>query len=555
MSLLDGKYEVIRQHQAGPHRTVFEATAPEGTSLRIEWFDLPAELEDAFERYRRTLKRLKHTDRTALYDVTSRPGARYVAWERPPEGAGRGRDAEIEALLEAHGFTREDALLLRDHGEVRLFGLAFEDSAQAFGASVESGATPPPPSTARPAWLPAWGQPSPRIAAWGLAGLLLVASGLLAAFGFARRSNDRIVTITDLTGRPVNQATARLHDQGFRVTVVPAPSELAPGTVLGIEPPPGTHLRPGRTLRLTYALPAGQLPPTEVPRLVGEIFPGGVTRKLEEARLRLGTVARIAADVPRDTVIAQSALAGSALGESEVVDVLVSDGPHQASTFLPDLVGLELEDARYLARVAGIPADRVHVDTVASSGPPDRVLSQSLAAHRPIPRDRAILRLIVGRGGGAASAPNGMPSYVGMDRASALAAIGAVTVDIAVMETTSLPEGVVDQDPPPGAPPTDRVRLTVNVHPLEIPVPDIRVQVRDARLRSVPFSWTIEPGIPAVEAKVYATTLEGETTLVHSERVEGGETVSGAWLTTYPGVITFELELNGQPYSEPLRVP
>ncbi len=59
MSLLDGRYEVIAQRALDSWRTEFEATAPDGTPLRIEWFDLKPEREPEFEAYRRLLRRLK----------------------------------------------------------------------------------------------------------------------------------------------------------------------------------------------------------------------------------------------------------------------------------------------------------------------------------------------------------------------------------------------------------------------------------------------------------------------------------------------------------------
>ena len=548
MSLLDGKYEVLREHHDDSAHTVFEATAPDGTLLRIEWFDLTPEQEPRFERYRRTLKRLKRTGRTAVFDITSRPGARYVAWERPPEAASRGRDAELEALLDAEGFAREDALVLKHQSRCALYGLTFGSGTQAFDVPEPAEA----PAEGRAAW---WERVPAEARAWGLAGLLLLASFGLAVVGFERRTNDRVASIPDLTGTSVNDAAATLHARGFGVDVSPSSSDAAAGTVLAIEPPPGTSLRPGRVVRLTYALPPGQLPPRDVPRLIGEVFPATVSERLESAGLRLGRVSRIAADVPRDVVIAQSAPQGSELGQGEAVDVLVSDGPRTDATFLPDLIGLDVEDARYLARVAGIPADRVVVDRVPGSAPSGSVVSQSLAPHRAVPRDEAVLRLIVSEGGAAASIADVTPSFVGMTWQDAVAAVGATPVDVTVVAALSLPEGVIDQDPDPGAPPADRIRLTVNAQPIPIPVPDATAVVREREPRSVPFAWSIEPGIPTVTATVHAATLEGETTLVHSERVAGGGTVEGVWITQYPGVVTFRLELNGQPYGPPLRVP
>lgn len=548
MSLLDGKYEVFRQQQADPVRTVFEATAPDGTRLRIEWFELTPDQEEGFERYRRTVKRLKRTGRTAVYDVTSRPGARYVAWERPPDASSRGRDPELEELLRAEGFEPENALMLRDQGETRLFGLAFGGMAR----PLRPEAPPASASQPRPSW---WSRLPERARAWSLAVMLLAFALALTAIGFDRRTTDRIVVVPDWTGRPVNEVAAELHQRGFGVDVVPSSSGAEAGQVLALDPAPGTSLRPGRVVRVTYALPAGQLPPREVPRLVGETFPDAVTARLEREGLELGRVARIAADVPRDAVLAQSVAAGTAIGQGEPVHILVSDGPRPEATFLPDLVGLDVEDAQWLASLAGLPADRIFVERVPSSGEAGRVLSQSLAPHRVVAQDEAVLRLIVGRGGATAAEADATPSYVGMERSEALRASGAAAADVELIEVPALPEGVVDQDPAPGAPPADRIRLVVNVHPLPIPVPEPRAEVRTREPREVPFAWTIEPGIPEVIATVYASTLEGESRLVHSQRVSGGERVEGTWLTRYPGVVTFRLELNGQPYSTRLRVP
>ena len=548
MSLLDGKYEVFRQQQADGVRTVFEAAAPDGTPLRIEWYDLPPEQEDGFERYRRTVKRLKRSGRTALYDVTSRPGARYVAWERPPDPASPGRDAELEALLDAEGFARDDALILRNDGETRLFGLAFGGRAASFR---------PEPATQEDARSGPgiWERLSPAARSWALAGCLFVVALVLAAIGFERHTTDRIVQIPDLVGEEVNPAVARLAAAGFRVEVAPSSSDAQPGTVLGVDPPPGTSLRPGRAVRVSYALPPGRLPPRDVPRLVGELYPDAVVTRLEAAGLRLGRVARIAADVPRDAVIAQSAAAGAALGQGEAVDILVSDGPRAEATFIPDLVGLDVDDARYLAGVAGIPPDRIVVDEVPSSGRQGQVLSQSLAPRRSVPQDEAILRLIVGAGGSTTTAVERVPSFVGMDRERALTAVEGSPLELTEISSLSLPQGVVDQEPDPGAEVGDRIHLTINVHPVPIPVPGVRGEVREPEPREVAFAWTIEPGIPEVTAAVYASTLEGQSMLVHSERIAGGERLTGTWRTTYPGVVTFRLELNGQPYSTPLRVP
>lgn len=65
----------------------------------------------------------------------------------------------------------------------------------------------------------------------------------------------------------------------------------------------------------------------------------------------------------------------------------------------------------------------------------------------------------------------------------------------------------------------------------------------------------LEPGIPAQRALVTAQTLAGERTVVLRDRlVSGGDELTGIWLTTAPGPITFTLTLNGLPYGEPITV-
>ena len=95
----------------------------------------------------------------------------------------------------------------------------------------------------------------------------------------------------------------------------------------------------------------------------------------------------------------------------------------------------------------------------------------------------------------------------------------------------------------------------MNTHPVAIPTPAIGVEIRAAEPRQVAFQWPIESGIPEVTATVFATTLEGETSLVQIRRIQGGETLEGVWTTTSLGPIIFELMLNDQPYGVTLRVP
>ena len=166
------------------------------------------------------------------------------------------------------------------------------------------------------------------------------------------------------------------------------------------------------------------------------------------------------------------------------------------------------------------------------------------------------LRLVVSDTLVAVSTPDGVPSFIGLPRAEAF--LRAQAADLAVsfdeQSVPNLPEGVILQEPAPGVAAT-AITLTMNTHPVAIPTPAIGVEIRAAEPRQVAFQWPIESGIPEVTATVFATTLEGETSLVQIRRIQGGETLEGVWTTTSLGPIIFELMLNDQPYGVTLRVP
>ena len=512
------------------------------------WYELTPSDEAAFERYRRALRRLARDGLVDVVDVVSRPGARYVAWRSEVGGAGEhGPDPALAARLREVGFAPERARVRNGPRGPVVSDLPF-GAGSVVEPSPSSDAAPAAPRARR--GLPTLGDAA---LSWLVAGLLAVTATGLVALGFALRSNDRLVQVPDAAGADAVTVAERLVASGLRVEAVPRASEEPSGTVLALDPDVGTALRPGRTVRLTYAVAPGRVAPATVPSLLGQTL-ATAQERLAAASLELGRVVRVHEQAPADVVLAQSEPSGRVVGVGAPVDVLVSLGPPQTTTFVPDLIGLREDDARALAQVAGLTNGAVVTERVEATGAaPGTVVSQSLAPYRRVPLQGTVLRLLIAEGaakaGAGAGEALGLPNLSGMAEVTARALASGFDVRVEYVEDGMLPDGVVRQSLPPGASASDgALTLTINVRPVPIPVPSVLAVVRQPSLREVPYLWLIEPGIPLQTAEVTAVTLEGVRSVVRTVQVRGGERVEGTWLTTYPGPVRFELTLNGEPY-------
>lgn len=566
MPLIDGRYEVLSEQPLGGGCTQFMATAPDGTPLRIEWFELPHEREAAFERHRRLLKQLMKEGRAALHDVVSRPGARYVAWLTPPEGAREARDQSLEGLLSAQGYERGSALILRANGRSPQSGRTGTPLLYSltFGESLLPAVVAPLPMSEEPKQplRPATRSPlkqlrelSAESLSWGATASLLLVALLFISLGISARTTNALIIVPDVTGQPAQTAADTLTSLKLRVVPVAFASDEALGTVLSLEPAAGSELRPGRNVQLNYAVPTGQLATTVVPSVVGSKEPEAEAA-LVDGGLKAGSGARVHSPTEPGTVLAQSVDAGERTSGQGHVNLLISMGPAPELTFVPLLVGLPVAEARSLARVAGIDDSRVIVDEISSArGARGEVLSQSLAPHVPVPTEGAVLRLVV-QGSAAVPAQGGAPDLVGLPLSEAQRVADAYDVTVRRLATPGLPEGVVSQTPPPGELTEGRqLELVVNAHPVRLTTSGIRAYVSEPRLRAVAYAWSIQPGIRAQRAEVWARDIEGASELVEIVTVSGGEILRGSWFTARPGPITFELLLAGVPYGQPLLVP
>lgn len=565
MPLLDGKYEIISQRPIDDTQTLFEATAPDGSAVTIVWYDFATgELEWAFQAYRRTLRALRSRGLAAVFDLVSRPGAHYVAWQRPPPGnpVSPGSCASLLEVLRSLGVEPSQAdIRLNPEGKPQVYGLAFNEHLPSNQPALLALAPSPAPVPVRRPVLD-----RARLAPWAL-GLLFGVLGLgLFYLSFWLRADNSLVVVPPLLGQEVNAAARELHALGLTALteVTPSSSQEA-GRVVGLDPVAGTQLRRGRAVTLRYTLPPGSLSEEVVPELRGRLLDVGGRDEIDDLlgeRLTLGEVARIGADVPRNTILAQSPPAGSRMPSGGAVDVLVSNGPREPLTFLPELRGLPLEEALELARLAGLSEERI--DTTYTTGAPEAqgtVLEQSLPPFAPVSRDLSVLQLTVAGSPAPRLGESTLPNLWTMSREDAERAIveaGFQVGRIQEVQVASLPQGVVVQNPGAGALPSESgedrsVDLTVNLRPVAVTV-EPTVEVREPPPCEFSYRFALESGIAEGNVVVIAQIRGGNPQPIRRLRARGGEVVEGVWTLRDTGPVTFGLTFNGIPYGEPVTI-
>lgn len=551
MALLDGKYEITNQITLTDKQSQFDAIAPDGETLRIDWFDLDSsEEEQKFERYRKVLRALKKQGLAALHDIVSRPGTHYVAWYTTKHSKDISLNEDIREILQEHQFENHMLFCSKNkQGQVQVYDLSFEASLSEKPALEPKADVANAPSEAFitvPSWLLSW------LLCFSL---LALASGFFLA-GFLRQMNTQTVRIPELIGKDINEAIGILEGLKLRVSATAISSPEQAGTVLSLNPEQGSVLRPFyRNVAINYALPAEQFALKPVPQLRSSAYNAETLVRLERAGFRLGNVAFMHSNHPRGDIIAQSVVAETQLEENSKIDLLVSQGPQNKRSLLPELSGLALEDAIELVELAGLsPPDILY--QASSRYPTGTVIDQSIPAYTEIilGKFETTLRLTVASGFQADA--EGIPSLLGYSLEQANVLAPGYALEVKEIDTANLPAGIVHQTPAPNSPiSTTSLTLLLNIYqpPLMIPLPAISSFVKEPVVRKVMYRFLIEQGIPLSQAEVYVNQ-NGEDILIAGRRVLGGDVIEGSWETSNLGSTTFKLKLNKSDYAT-LKVP
>lgn len=216
---------------------------------------------------------------------------------------------------------------------------------------------------------------------WGYGKILLLAGALAATFfvfaGIAMRVavRARQVTVPDLVGKPVADATmlASGLDLQLRVDDAPRPDPKVPaGFVLGQDPVAGSTVRRQRSVRVWVSAGAKI---ASAPSLLGETQRSAEIRVAQDG-LSIGAVSEIrSALYPPDVVVAQDPPQGAQTAE---VRLLVNRGEDRATYVMPDLMGLNGERAADVMRTRGFRVS-ITAQSAASAIPPGVVVRQTPA--------------------------------------------------------------------------------------------------------------------------------------------------------------------------------
>jgi eukaryotic-like serine/threonine-protein kinase len=213
---------------------------------------------------------------------------------------------------------------------------------------------------------------------WILVAIVAVAAVL--AVLWASGVFTKTVTVPDLTGMTVTEASTTLNDAGLRLGTVTNKStpDAAQGTVLSQTPKAGAQAGEGGSVDVVVASAAA----VAVPNLLG-LTQSEATAQITGAGFTLGVIAQaFDENAPAGQVVGQAPAAGTQLLPGSQIGITVSSGPapsaSPAASAVPDVVGQEQAQAESTLQSAGF---TVAVQNVSDpSAPAGTVIGQTPSA-------------------------------------------------------------------------------------------------------------------------------------------------------------------------------
>ena len=278
-----------------------------------------------------------------------------------------------------------------------------------------------------------------------LIGLLALLAGLgyLLARQLSGDGGGSLVTVGNYIGRQESEARLLIEDDGLKVEVSTETNEEKPlGEVFAQDPPPGTRIEEGDTVKLRVSGGKGEV---RVPDVANETLDDAQSR-LSDAGFSYRVIQETSDSVDAGKVTRTDPASGSLAERGSEVKLYVSSGKEQV--VIPDVSGQEEYAAANALGAKSLSVERVlqPSDSVESG----KVIGTSPAAGQPVAKGSKI-QLIVSSGKDQVSVPNlyGRTQSEAMNDLQAIGLTGTVRSVFACDPTSS--GKVIAQSPSAGS--------------------------------------------------------------------------------------------------------
>ena len=278
-----------------------------------------------------------------------------------------------------------------------------------------------------------------------LIGLLVLLAGLgyLLARQLSGDGGGSLVTVGSYIGRQESEARLLIEDDGLKVEVTTETNEEKPlGEVFAQDPPPGTRIEEGDTVKLRVSGGKGEV---RVPDVANETLDDAQSR-LSDAGFSYRVIQETSDSVDAGKVTRTDPASGSLAERGSEVKLYVSSGKEQV--VIPDVSGQEEYAAANALGAKSLSVERVlqPSDSVEAG----KVIGTNPAAGQPVAKGSKI-QLIVSSGKDQVSVPNlyGRTQSEAMNDLQAIGLTGTVRSVFACDPTSS--GKVIAQSPSAGS--------------------------------------------------------------------------------------------------------
>ncbi len=186
--------------------------------------------------------------------------------------------------------------------------------------------------------------------------ILIVVGGVVLNIFLPSSAQEKTVLVPDVTEKNVVGAVNILCKHKLRVKKEYETHSLPENCVISQYPLTGTKVKIGRRIELKISSGKSVV---RVPDLQN-INIVEARHKLDSlSKLQMGELSYTYSEIEKDCIIAQSPLPKTKVAEDSKVNLLISQGNKPISFYMPELVGMKLEEAINLTKKIGLKITRI----------------------------------------------------------------------------------------------------------------------------------------------------------------------------------------------------